>query len=139
MATADLDAAFSPARWLRNRHVQTIMATWFHGRERLMATAQHVVNVGDGDQLVLHDDCPPSWRRAARAVLLVHGLAGCHASPYMRRIAVKLMRKGVRVFRLDLRGSGAGALLARRSSASPSCVRSRRLDWQGSRWAGIWR
>ena len=44
---------------------------------------------------------------------MIHGLAGCHQSPYMRRIAAKLNAGGIRTFRMDLRGCGAGALLAR--------------------------
>jgi predicted alpha/beta-fold hydrolase len=44
---------------------------------------------------------------------LIHGLAGCHTSGYMQRIADKLNRRGVRAFRMDLRGCGAGGHLAR--------------------------
>ena len=44
---------------------------------------------------------------------MIHGLAGCHTSPYMQRIARKLNDRGVRTFRLDLRGCGSGAGLAR--------------------------
>ncbi len=67
----------------------------------------------DGDQIVLHDDCPDGWRPGDRAALLIHGLAGCHESGYMVRIAHKLHAAGVRAFRMDLRGCGAGAALAR--------------------------
>ncbi len=45
--------------------------------------------------------------------LLVHGLGGCHQSAYMQRIAARLTARGVRTFRLDLRGCGAGFSLAR--------------------------
>lgn len=41
--------------------------------------------------------------------MLMHGLAGCHGSNYMVRIAGQLVDRGVRVFRLDHRGSGAAA------------------------------
>jgi predicted alpha/beta-fold hydrolase len=44
--------------------------------------------------------------------LLLHGLAGCHQSSYMVRIAGKLNEAGVRTFRMDLRGCGAGQGLA---------------------------
>ena len=47
---------------------------------------------------------------------MIHGLAGCHTSPYMQRIARKLNHRGVRTFRMDLRGCGAGAL------AWPGCL-----------------
>ena len=67
----------------------------------------------DGDQIVLHDDIADHWNPSDRCALLVHGLCGCHASRYMVRIARKLASKGVRTFRLDLRGCGAGEDLAR--------------------------
>jgi len=45
--------------------------------------------------------------------LLMHGLSGCHRSSYMERTAGKLAAIGVRTFRMDLRGTGAGAGLTR--------------------------
>jgi len=74
---------------------------------------QHQVVLADGDRIVLHDNCPDGWQPGARAALLIHGLAGNHTSPYMERIARKLNARGVRSFRMDLRGCGAGLGLAR--------------------------
>jgi hypothetical protein len=74
---------------------------------------KRLVTLSDGDQIVLHDDCPAGWQPSDRSVLLLHGLAGSHESGYMRRIAHKLGAAGVRAFRMDLRGCGAGAGLAR--------------------------
>lgn len=71
------------------------------------------MTLADGDQVVLHDDCPSEWQAGDRSALLIHGLAGCHTSGYMQRIAHKLSARGVRAFRMDLRGCGAGAGLAR--------------------------
>src|SRR5262249_16724822 len=48
-----------------------------------------------------------------RTALLIHGLVGSHLSPYMQRVAGKLNAHGIRTFRMDLRGCGAGAALAR--------------------------
>jgi predicted alpha/beta-fold hydrolase len=45
--------------------------------------------------------------------LLLHGLGGCHQSTYMQRCSIRLRAKGIRVFRMDLRGCGAGIKLAR--------------------------
>jgi uncharacterized protein len=75
---------------------------------------QHRVELPDGDAIVLHDDCPAGWSSGERVALLVHGLAGCYTSGYMVRIAAKLAGAGVRAFRMDLRGSGAGAGLTSR-------------------------
>jgi predicted alpha/beta-fold hydrolase len=74
---------------------------------------QRRVVLDDGDALVLHDDCPSSWLPGDRCVLLLHGLAGCYQSGYMQRVAHKLNAEGIRSFRMDLRGCGAGAALAR--------------------------
>jgi predicted alpha/beta-fold hydrolase len=43
----------------------------------------------------------------------MHGLSGCHRSGYMVRISGHLIERGVRVFRVDHRGTGAAAHKAR--------------------------
>jgi predicted alpha/beta-fold hydrolase len=60
----------------------------------------------------MHDDQPDAWRPQQRVVLLVHGLCGSHRSGYLVRIARQLNQRGVRTFRLDMRGCGAGLALA---------------------------
>lgn len=57
---------------------------------------------------MLHDDCPPAWGPGSPFVMLMHGLGGCHGSAYIQRISRKLTERGVRTFRLDHRGAGAG-------------------------------
>jgi len=93
--------------------LQTIAAVYLPQGGHVYRAKQHRLTLEDGDQLVLHDDCPPHWSAGDRAALLMHGLAGCYQSGYMVRIAAKLTVRGVRVFRLDLRGCGAGFGLAR--------------------------
>ncbi len=105
---------FEPHRWLQSPHAQTIAAVYLPGGRAPYAARPHHVPVGDGDQIVLHDDCPDAWTAGGRTALLVHGLSGCHQSAYMVRIARKLYGRGVRVFRMDQRGCGAGLALARR-------------------------
>ncbi len=106
---------FRAPRLLRNRHVQTVLSAWLPAGRNALETKQHQVELPDGDKLVLHDDCPADWRCGDPVALLIHGLAGCHNSPYMMRLARKLSQRGVRSLRLDLRGAGAGALLAAKS------------------------
>lgn len=72
-----------------------------------------MVSLEDGDRLVLHDDRPPQWSDGQRVALLMHGLCGSYESPYMPRITQKLNARGIRTFRMDLRGYGAGFQLAR--------------------------
>ena len=98
---------------MRGGHLQTIAAGYLPGHKFPYQAVQHTVVLPDGDAIILHDDCPPAWTPSDRVALLIHGLAGCHESPYMVRIAGKLNAIGVRTFRMDLRRSGAGWRLAR--------------------------
>jgi predicted alpha/beta-fold hydrolase len=104
---------FRPHPLLRGGHAQTLAGVYLPWPALEYQAQQHRVALADGDQLVLHDDCPPDWQPGDRSALLIHGLAGCHTSGYMQRIAHKLSARGVRAFRMDLRGCGAGAGLAR--------------------------
>lgn len=103
---------FVPHPFFRGGHLQTIAATRDVQIDLLNAT-QHVVPVSDGDSIVLHEDCPSGWLPGDPSVLLVHGLSGCHAAPYMLRLAERFMKSGSRVFRMDMRGCGAASPLAR--------------------------
>lgn len=105
--------AFIPATGLSNRHLQTLLGTFIAKRPRLTGTTQRKLRLDDDDFLVLHDDRPALWERGDHVVLLLHGLAGCHQSGYMVRTAGKLCQRGVRTFRMDHRGCGAGADLAK--------------------------
>jgi len=105
---------FVPHPWFRGPHRQTIAAAYLWRRLPYRAQ-QRTVTLADGDRLILHEDLPSRTDVSDRVVLLVHGLAGCHASGYMMRIAHKLAQVGFRVFRLDMRGCGAGWSQARRS------------------------
>ena len=72
-----------------------------------------LLNVSGGDKIAIHDDCPADWHNSGWTALLIHGLAGCHGSGYMVRLAELLMQNGVRCFRMDMRGTGAAANLAK--------------------------
>jgi uncharacterized protein len=104
---------FTPHPAVRGGHAQTLAGALLPGRTYRYRARQHRVLLDDGDQLVLHDDCPPGWRPGDRTAMLIHGLGGSYKSSYMQRIAGRLCERNVRAFRLDLRGAGAGALLAR--------------------------
>lgn len=115
----DESGSFSPPWILRNGHVQTLAGTYVFGRwanqdSRLTVTKSlGEVPVDNDDALVFHEECPQDWRPGAPVVLLLHGLAGSHESPYMSRIGRQFCRRGARAVRLDWRGSGAGMALAK--------------------------
>lgn len=98
---------------VRGGHAQTLAGVFFPGKQSPYRAVQWNVRLEDDDAIVLHDDEPRGWKLTAGASLLVHGLAGRHASPYMVRAAQKLHDVGIRTFRMDLRGCGAGERLAR--------------------------
>lgn len=112
IATA-LSLSFRPHPLFRNGHIQTIAAAYLPGPRAPYKAQQHQVALADGDRVVLHDDCPATWQAGDRVALVIHGLSGCHSSPYMIRIAARLEQAGVRTFRMDLRGCGAGLALAK--------------------------
>jgi predicted alpha/beta-fold hydrolase len=86
-----------------------------HGTVRSLPAAERLVLLPDGDRIAIHDTCPPRWRSGDPIAVLVHGLGGCHASMHLVRQAYRLLRRGVRVVRLDLRGVGRGERLSRRT------------------------
>ncbi len=104
---------FVPARGLCGAHLQTIWATLFPGRVRIPGTTERRLRLDDGDLVVMHDNCPPNWQRGDHTVLMLHGLCGSHQSGYMVRLTNRLRSQGIRTFRMDHRGCGAGAQLAR--------------------------
>jgi predicted alpha/beta-fold hydrolase len=105
---------FEPMTGMRGGHTQTIAgAYWPIPRDNEQGT-KFVIPLADGDAIVAHDRLPEAWAPGDRVVLLVHGLGGTHASPYLRRVAGKLARLGIRAVRMDLRGVGAGMAHARR-------------------------
>ena len=104
---------FQPAIGLGGAHRQTLWGTLFPAKVKLKGTTERRLRMNDGDLVVMHDNSPAGWQRGDHTVLLMHGLCGSHQSGYMVRLTSHLMSQGIRVFRLDHRGCGAGALLAK--------------------------
>lgn len=104
---------FRPFPLLGNPHVQTLVGNLLSlAREPRSVTK--LVTLPDGDRLALEVSTPDAWREADPTVVLVHGLCGSHRSTYLVRLAGKLVRRGARAVRLNLRGNGSGEGLARR-------------------------
>jgi predicted alpha/beta-fold hydrolase len=104
---------FRPFPLLGNPHVQTVLGNLLTGPDLSHPTRQRLVTLTDGDRLVLHDSVPANWRPGGRIALLVHGLGGSHRSRHLRTLARLLLPNGIRVVRIDLRGTGKGLPLAR--------------------------
>ena len=104
---------YQPPFWLRNRHVQSVLASspfrrhrGATGLSRLgVITTEHLVDGGDGVRLHgLHSRLPAT--RSRGLALLLHGWEGSTESSYMRMTAVQLLRRGYEVFRLNFRDHG---------------------------------
>ena len=111
---------FEPHPLIRGGHLQTILGSYLPWMKVDYRATQYRVPLADGDSIALHDDLPKAppggraaWQAGQPVVVLLHGLGGSHQSGYMQRCAVKLTERGCRVFRMDLRGYGAGIPLAR--------------------------
>ena len=100
--------AFFPSALL-----QTVAPLFLRGQSSCYSAVKHVVPLFDGDRLVIHDDKPKKWITGDRIAILLHGLAGCHGSPYVVRLSDKLRRHGIRTIRADMRGFGDSALISR--------------------------
>ncbi|MGH8033113.1 MAG: YheT family hydrolase [Luteimonas sp.] len=106
-------ADYTPPRWLRNQHVQSMLASSPFRRQRgaralarLHAqTSGHLIDGGDGVRLHgLHSVLPGVPPRGF--ALLLHGWEGSTESSYMRMTAAQLLQAGFAVFRLNFRDHG---------------------------------
>lgn len=104
---------FRPSPGLRNRHVQSVLASLrlrlrlqrARGT-RLEASARPCeLNCGDGVRLKgFHS--PHTSTSARGLVVLIHGWEGCHQSVYLHSMASALYAHGFDIFRLNLRDHG---------------------------------
>ena len=103
---------FRPMRGFGNRHAQTICSLYYPYEVPEYDATQHHIDVEPTDRVVLHDDAPADWNEQDRAVLILHGLTGCHRSGHIARIADRMVARGLRTIRMDQRGWGAGSTIA---------------------------
>src|SRR5450755_4468569 len=107
---------FRPPRWLRNRHLQSILPSlparrrWIMPRTAtLRAASQEILlDCGDGVRLQCFHSDPARCgiARAARVAVLVHGWEGNAEALYILSLAQQLFDLGFDVVRLNLRDHG---------------------------------
>jgi len=103
---------YRPHPLLKNGHLQTMLVGLVEGYLPPVNTSLISISLGDGEQTVAHEERGAPISESAPLVILIHGLGGDHSSPYLRRTAYQLRRRGLRVWRADLRGSGLGLKMA---------------------------
>jgi uncharacterized protein len=112
-AAADLaswQSAFTPRRFLRNAHLQTLAGNFFPRRLVLPIPENELVEVepardGLPASRVL---CQSHWQpdSTRNTVLLLHGLEGSSASQYVRGNAARFFTAGWNVVRMNMRNCG---------------------------------
>ena len=100
---------------LPNGHWQTIVGRYLPSSEGRFESRDVDLELEDGDRLRVMDTVTAGWRPGTPAAVLVHGLAGDARSPYVVRMAERLLKTGVRVVRMNLRGAGEGFGLAKKT------------------------
>lgn len=93
---------FEPPRWLSNGHVQTALVPYFAVDRGSLGERVSVPITGGMLQGRLHVARPDN----RSCVLVLHGIAGTAAEPFVLRTAHEAVRRGCDALRLDLRGSG---------------------------------
>src|SRR6201993_671793 len=103
---------FEPARWLRNRHLQSMLASTAWRRSRILRgaaallAAQHEVLLECGAGVRLQCFVSSPAQGSGRPVVLLHGWEGSADSLYLLSLAQLLFAQGFEVVRLNLRDHG---------------------------------
>jgi predicted alpha/beta-fold hydrolase len=108
-----VDDDFRPALWLRNHHLQSMLAStaWRRGRvlrhaaPLLAASRELLLDCGEGVRLQCFVSTPA--RSTGCPVVLLHGWEGSADSLYLLSLAQQLFERRVEVVRLNLRDHGA--------------------------------
>ncbi len=105
---------FYPLPGLNKGIRQTIASYYFPYNPFINNDKQHVVRLACQDNLVLVENTPANLLPQSRTILLLHGLTGSHQSRYLIRATKYFLACGYRIIRMNLRGCGPGAGLARK-------------------------
>jgi predicted alpha/beta-fold hydrolase len=106
------DEDFRPPRWLRNRHVQSMLASTSARRGSIMrrtagvvtAEKEMLLDCGDGVRLQCFLSSPA--HSTGRPAIILHGWEGSAQSLYILSLAQQLFDRGFEVVRLNLRDHG---------------------------------
>ena len=102
---------FTPRRWLRGGHVQTVASFLIPRHFHLPAPEERLIEVAPGIKVLCH--CHWQADRAhALTIIIVHGLEGSSASQYMQGVTEKALAAGMNVIRYNQRNCGGTDALA---------------------------
>jgi len=102
---------FTPRRWLRGGHVQTLASFLIARRFHVPVPEERLIEVEPGVQVLCHCHWQPD-RAHALTVIIVHGLEGSSTSQYMLGVTEKGLATGMNVIRYNQRNCGGTDALA---------------------------
>jgi uncharacterized protein len=99
---------FRPARWLRNGHLQTVIAArkprrWGFGWEKSETLE---IDLGSDGKLRAEASWQPGRRSDSPALFLLHGLEGSAQSHYLIGLSKKAFHGGFHTVRINMRNCG---------------------------------
>ncbi len=105
---------FRPRRWLRNPHVQSVLASsgvrrfFFRRRGALVdgAATEHILDCGDGVRLQGFHTRQTALPGPRALAVLLHGWEGSVQSTYVLNTGARLLAEGCDLFRLNFRDHG---------------------------------
>jgi predicted alpha/beta-fold hydrolase len=103
--------SFTPRRWLRGGHVQTLASFLIARRFHVPAPEERLIEVAPGVQVLCHCHWQADRARAL-TVIIVHGLEGSSTSQYMLGVTEKALAAGMNVIRYNQRNCGGTDALA---------------------------
>jgi uncharacterized protein len=98
---------FEPFPFFSGSHQQTILGSFLNWYTEPDSETLFVP-LKDGDKIAIEVTTPKNWTPYSLTVVMVHGLCGSHRSRYLVRMTKKLMEKGIRCIRFNMRGCGSG-------------------------------
>jgi len=106
--------SFRPRGWLRNPHVQSVLASsgvrrfFFRHRRALLdrTASEHILDCGDGVRLQGFHTRQTALPAPRALVVLLHGWEGSVHSTYVLNTGARLLAEGCDVFRLNFRDHG---------------------------------
>ena len=109
-----MSVEFRPRGWLRNPHVQSVLASsgvrrlLFRRRRNMLeeGAVEHILDCGDGVRLQGFHTRQTVLQRPRALAVLLHGWEGSVQSSYILHTGSRLLAEGCDVFRLNFRDHG---------------------------------
>ena len=109
--THDGTHPFTPRRWLRGGHVQTLASFLIQRQFHVPAPEERLIEVAPGVKVLCHCHWQADRARAL-TVIIVHGLEGSSESQYMLGVTEKALAAGMNAIRYNQRNCGGTDALA---------------------------